>query len=125
MLAKARQRHYAGVLILIQADIYFPFELSDGLYQEEFLPSLDENNGYADFFNALVEETRSYSGQVLLVHGDSHYFKMDKAMFNEDGHVTPNFQRVEVFGSDENSWVQMTVDPQSENVFSFEPVVLY
>ena len=67
-------------MIVIQADIYFPFELSDGGYEGDFLPSLDDKNGYTDFFNLLAAETSTFDGQVLLVHGDSHYFKMDKAM---------------------------------------------
>jgi hypothetical protein len=122
--AEARSHHLAGIVIVIQADVFFPFELSDGGYQADFLPQLDENNGYADFFNTLVTETQSFAGQVLLVHGDSHYFKMDKAMVNEDGRLTANFTRIEVFGSADNSWVEMTVDPNSENVFSFVPVIL-
>ena len=122
--AEARSNHYVGIVIAIQADIYFPFELSDGGYQDDFLPQLDASNGYTDFFNTLVEETQSFDGQVLLVHGDSHYFKIDKAMFNADGRITSNFSRVEVFGSAENSWIEMTVDPTSENIFSFNPVIL-
>jgi hypothetical protein len=122
--AKARAHHYAGILILIQADVYFPFELSDGGYADNFLPSLTADNGYTDFFNTLITETHNYSGQVLLVHGDSHYFKVDKAMVDDDGRITANFTRVEVFGSEDNSWIEMTVDPASGNVFSFKPVIL-
>ncbi len=122
--AKARSNHYAGIVIFIQADVYFPFELSDGGYQDDFLPNLNEKNGYTDFFNTLASETHNYNGQVLLVHGDSHYFKVDKAMFNADGSLTQNFTRVEVFGNKDNSWVEMTVDPESKNVFSFKPVIL-
>jgi len=122
--AKARSNHYAGIVVVIQADVYFPFELSDGGYQDDFLPNLNEKNGYTDFFNTLINETHNYNGQVLLVHGDSHYFKVDKAMFNTDGSLTQNFTRVEVFGNKDNSWVEMTVDPESKNVFSFAPVIL-
>jgi len=122
--AEANANHYAGILIDIQADIFFPIELSDGGYQEKFLPSLDASNGYSDFFHTLIEETHAYAGKVLLVHGDSHYYKIDKPMFNADGRLTANFNRVQVFGSLDNSWIEMTVDPKSENVFSFEPVVL-
>jgi hypothetical protein len=121
---KARDENLAGVVIVIQADIFFPFELSDGGYQEDFLPSLDATNGYADFFNTLVDETQHFAGKILLVHGDSHYFKIDKAMYDADGRLTGNFTRVEVFGSEDNDWVEMMVDPRSENVFSFQPVVL-
>ncbi len=123
--AEAKVNHYAGIAIAIQADIYFPIELSDGGYQGSFLPSLNPAvNGYADFFHKLVEETRSYDGQVVLIHGDSHFFKMDKAMYNEDGTLTPNFTRIEVFGAEDNNWVEMTVDPTTEDVFSFRPVVV-
>jgi len=122
--AKARIHHNAGILIAIQADIFFPFELSDGGYQDDFLPQLDANNGYADFFHTLIEETQSFAGQVLLVHGDSHYFKIDKAMFNADGTLTDNFTRLEVFGNEDNSWVEMTVNPAADYLFSFEPVNL-
>jgi len=121
---KARTNNNAGILIVIQADIFFPFELSDGGYQDDFLPSLNINNGYSDFFHTLVEETHNFPGQVLLVHGDSHYFKIDKAMYDDSGRLTANFTRVEVFGSEDNDWVKMTVDPKSENVFSFTPVLL-
>jgi hypothetical protein len=122
--ARARDHHYAGIVIVLQADMYFPAELSDQGYIDNFLPTLDANNGYSDFFHALIEETHNFAGQVLLVHGDSHYFKVDKAMLNDDGSITSNFTRVEVFGSKDNSWVEMTVDPSSENVFSFQPVIL-
>jgi hypothetical protein len=122
--AQARQQKLAGLLVVIQADIFFPFELSDSGYQENFLPQLDEKNGYTDFFNTLVEETQNFNGQVVLVHGDSHYFKIDKAMYDPDGRLTANFTRVQVFGSKDNDWIEMTVDPRTENVFSFQPVVL-
>jgi len=122
--AEARKNHYAGVVILIQADIYAPFNLADGGYQDNFLPQLDANNGYTDFFNTLVEETHNFDGQVLLIHGDSHYYRIDKAMYEADGTLTRNFSRVEVFGNTDNSWVEMTVDPDSDNVFSFKPVIL-
>ncbi len=72
-----------------------------------------------------MEETHQFDGQVLLVHGDSHYSKVDKAMVDDDGHLTPNFTRLEVFGSADNSWVEMTVDPSTQNVFSFQPVFLH
>lgn len=123
--AEANANHYAGVLIAIQADIFFPIELSDGGFNDDFLPTLDDPaNGFGDFFKALMTYTQTYNGQVLLVHGDSHYFKLDKAMTDADGRAIANFTRVEVFGEADNSWVEMTVDPTTRNVFSFKPVVL-
>ena len=122
--AKARANHYAGILIAIQADVYAPIELSDGGYADNFLPTLDENNGFSDFFHTLISETESFDGKVLLVHGDSHYFRIDKPMVDANGQTRMNFTRVEVFGSADNSWVEMTVDPTTKNVFEFKQVNL-
>jgi len=72
----------------------------------------------------MINETRGFNGQVVLVHGDSHYFRIDKAMVMDNGQTQPNFTRVEVFGNADNSWVEMTVDPSTKNVFSFKPVFL-
>ncbi len=121
---EARDQKLPGIAVAIQADIYFPFEMSDGGYQDDFLPQLDADNGFSDFFHTLVEETRSYNGQVVLIHGDSHYFKLDKAMFNDDGTITNNYTRVETFGDVEQSWVEMTVNPRGREIFSFKPVTL-
>lgn len=120
----AKKEKLAGLAIIIQADIFFPFELSDGGYDDDFMKNLDDKNGYTDFFKTLISETRNYDGQVVLINGDSHFFKMDKPMYNPDGQLTANFTRVQVFGSEDNSWIEMTVNPNSDNVFTFAPVML-
>jgi len=123
--AKAKKEKLAGIVINIQADPYFAFKMSGGRYQNNFLVSLDPSiNGYADFFHELIKQTDSFHGQVLLNHSDSHYFKVDKAMFDQNGAITSNFTRVEDFGGIEQSWIEMTVDPNSKNVFSLQPVIL-
>ena len=121
--ALAREKHSPAVVIVAHADIYFPFELSDGGYKD-FLKSLDENNGFTDFFHTLTKETHNYKGQVLLIMGDSHYYKVDKPMFEENGTITPNFTRVETFGGNETSWIRMHVNVNDPAVFSFTPVIL-
>ena len=122
---QAKTDKLAGIVVSIQADIYFPFEMSDGEYQDTFLTQLDPaTNGYADFFHELIAQTHAFDGQVLLYHSDSHFFKLDKAMFDDSGAITSNFTRVENFGDAEQSWIEMSVDPDSKNVFSFQPVIL-
>ena len=71
-----------------------------------------------------VAVTRHFNGQVLLVHCDSHNFRIDKAMVDADDRITPNFTRVELFGSADHSWIEMTVDPSSGSVFSSQPAIL-
>ena len=88
------------------------------------MPQLDEQNGFSDFFKTLAQETKSLNGEVLLIHGDSHYLKIDKAMYQDDGTLTINFTRVETFGDLEKSWVEMIVDPKGQSLFRFIPVIL-
>lgn len=121
---EAKKKHLAGIVIVIQADVYFPFELSDGGYKEKFLAQLDDKNGFTNFFHTLARETKSFDGQVLLIHGDSHYLKIDKAMYDDSGTLTSNFTRLETFGDQETSWIEMTVDPTDESMFHFNPVIL-
>jgi hypothetical protein len=48
-----------------------------------------------DYVNALRTETLAFRGQVALVHGDSHYFKMDKPILGPSDGVLASFTRVE------------------------------
>ena len=120
----ARANSYQGLVVVIQADIFFPFELSDGGFEDDFIPSLTKDNGYAEFYKTLERETKSFKGEVLLVHGDSHYFKIDKPMYDDDGRLQHNFTRVQVFGDKDNSWVKLTVSPSGDSLFVLTPIVL-
>lgn len=74
---------------------------------------------------AVVGQTEKFNGQVLLVHGDTHFFKMDKPLYSPTK-LLPNLTRVQTFGSPLLHWVKVkvTVDPLSDNVFSVHPVIV-
>jgi len=101
----AKSVHAAGVLIVIQADPHFT----------------TNNSIFTDYINAWKAESLAFSGQVILVHGDSHYFVIDKPIDTDQGGVLANFTRVETFGSRNLHWVKATIDVRNPNVFSFEP----
>jgi len=69
--------------------------------------------------NALRTKTMNFSGQVVLVHGDSHYFKVDKPINLPSGGVLANFTRVETFGARQTHWVSATINPNDPNLFEF------
>ena len=74
--------------------------------------------------NALRSETLAFPGQVVLVQCDSHYFKVDKPLTLPSGKVLGNFTRVETFGGSSTDWVQAKIDPESRNLFTFEPMIV-
>jgi hypothetical protein len=117
--ALAKSRGLRGLMVVIQADMSFDLPETE-TFNERTQPGFD---GYNAFIAAIVEETRAFAGQVVLVHGDIHFFKVDKALVDQ-AHLVPNFTRVETFGSPNVHWVKVTVDPQSRNLFRFEPMIV-
>lgn len=113
----ARARGSAGIMIIIQADPGFDIPETP-LVNERTLPAFD---GYTNFLDAVVAETQAFNGQVVLVHGDTHFFKVDRPLIDLNN-VIQNFTRLETFGSPSIHWVKVDVDPRSQNVFTFNPV---
>ncbi len=81
----------------------------------------DGIDGYRDLLAALDAELAAYSRPVLLVHGDTHVFSVDKPLMRDKRRVM-NFTRLEVFGEDDTHAVLVGVTPDSPEVFSFLPL---
>jgi hypothetical protein len=111
--AFAKAQGAKGVMIIWQADPNFN--------NEQHLADTRSYDAFADYVNALRADTIAFPGQVALVHGDSHYFKVDKPLSNGSGGVLQNFTRVETFGARNTHWVSATIDPSDPNLFVFEP----
>jgi len=112
----AKQIGAKGVLIDWQADPNFN--------NEQHLANPHDWDAFPDYVNALRSETMNFPGQVALVHGDSHYFKVDKPINLPSGGVLANFTRVETFGARQTHWVSATIDPTDPNLFQFEPRIV-
>ncbi|PPD46890.1 MAG: hypothetical protein CTY16_08395 [Methylobacter sp.] len=113
----AKQQQAVGLAVVMQADPGFD------------LPETEADNerkkagfdGYDNFLAALVTETTAFNGQVLLVHGDTHFYKVDKPLIDQ-AHLIKNLTRIETFGSPNLHWVKVSVDINNPDVFSFQPV---
>ena len=77
-------------------------------------------DAFPDYANALANLANSFPGQVALVHGDGHYFKVDKPLNGPNGGVIANFTRVETFGARNTHWVSAQIAPTDPNLFKFE-----
>ena len=105
-----------GILIDWQADPNFN--------NEQHLTNPHDWDAFPDYVDALRSETMNFGGQVVLVHGDSHYFKIDKPINLPSGGVLANFTRLETFGARQTHWVSATIDPSDPNLFEFEPRIV-
>ena len=109
--AHARERKLAGVLIVIQANPGF-----------EAFRAGKTRPGYRDFLIQLRSETIAFGRPVVLVHGDTHWQRVDQPLLNETGTaLVSNFTRLETFGWPFFGWVKGMVDASDPQVFRFSP----
>jgi hypothetical protein len=113
--ALATRLHLKGVLVDWQADPNFNNE--QHLQPEQY-------DGFAEILPELRRQVIAFPGQSALVHGDSHYFKVDKPLNYDNGQVVAKFTRVETFGAANTHWVAATIDPRDPNLFEFSPRIV-
>jgi hypothetical protein len=66
---------------------------------------------------------RDFTKPVLLVHGDTHLFKIDRPFKKSPTEWIENITRLEVFGEFQMHAVQVTVDPaRGPDLWSFRPI---
>jgi hypothetical protein len=106
--AVAKLTRARAVMLVIQANLGFELAAS-------------QRTGFNDFLAVLEAETLAYGRPVVLVHGDSHYFRIDKPMLGTiSRRRIESFTRVETFGENDNHWLHVTVAPENPHVFVFD-----
>ena len=116
--ALAKRDSSKGIMLIAQANPGFELDPAD-----------KRRSGYNDFIAALETETRNFQGQVVFVHGDTHYFRTDKPLprFTDETQLPriKNFTRVETFGSPNVHWLRAFYDPKNPNVFEFKQQIIF
>ena len=110
----AAESDAAGVLIAIHGNPRF-----------ETAQGADPPEPYTGFLRALSAATSAFARPVVLVHGDSHYFRVDKPLLGPASRRRlDNFTRLEVFGSPHVHWVRVQVDAADPQVFRFRQEIV-
>jgi len=111
--AEAAAQNRAAVVIAMQADM-------------DFDQAPDRRPGFNDTLAALQEGTIAFGRPVLLIHGDSHYFRVDQPMQGGvSRRLVDNFTRLEVYGERDVHAVLVTVDPaDATSPWSFRPMLV-
>jgi len=77
--------------------------------------------GFKDFLAAMRGFLAKYRKPVVCIHGDSHYYRIDKPFKDESDNTYLHFTRMEVFGSPNVAGVVVSVNPNDPQVFSYRP----
>jgi hypothetical protein len=131
--AEAKAQSSVAVMLIFQADP--GWDATDGtrapIRDAKTLTETDANpDGFKSFLTELRNQTIAFGRPVVAVHGDSHYFRVDKPLLNPSGQRLENFTRVETFGDHQENndndvnWLRVDVDPRSREVFSFQPQIV-
>lgn len=131
--ARARADGSAAVMVIFQANP--GWDASDATRAPVRDPATlaqtgPDPDGYQAFLRVLREETIAFRRPVVAVHGDSHYFRVDKPLLDAQGRRLENFTRVETFGDHQENgtndaqWLKVLVDPRSREVFSYQPQIV-
>ena len=126
-------RRSAAVMLIAQANP--GWDLSDGTRAPMRDPRTlaqagTDPDGFVEFLTALRTEVIAFRKPVAFVHGDSHYFRLDKPFLDAQGRRLENFTRVETFGNNQANgnndvqWLKVFIDPESREVFSYQPQIV-
>lgn len=115
-MAHARSANARAVMIFQQANIFPQFPPVAG----DANPNPD---GFAEIRAAIAEQAAAFGKPVVLVHGDSHYFRVDKPFLvraaGGSSPLIPNFTRLETFGDPHHHWVEVSLEADNPEVFAF------
>ena len=132
--AAAKAEGSVAVMLISQADP--GFDRSDStrapLRDPMTLIQTTTPDGFMEFLAAMRQEVIAFRKPVAYVHGDSHYFRVDRPLLDSLGRRLENFTRVETFGdnatnttlSNDVQWVKVLVDPKSREVFAYQAQIV-
>jgi hypothetical protein len=131
--SQAKSQKASAVMIVSQANP--GWDLSDPtrapLRDAKTLAETDgQPDGYKDFLLALRDEVVAFRKPVAYVHGDSHYFRIDRPFLDAQGKRLENFTRVETFGDNQGNgtndvqWLKVNVSPRSREVFTYQAQIV-
>jgi len=77
--------------------------------------------GHTELLRGLEREVLAFRRPVLMVHGDTHTFRVDKPLLGPGRRRLESFTRLETFGSPDVHWSRVVVDTGRPELFSFVP----
>jgi len=138
---EAARRHAAAIMFISQGDPGFSKVEIDAPQRDpatlaqisgpSSTPAAASFDGFQQFLVALRKQVIAFGKPVTYVHGDSHYFRIDKPLMDPSGLIRlQNFTRLETFGdhaeggSTDVQWVKVLVDSSTPEVFAYQPQIV-
>jgi len=108
----ASKRNAKAIVLAFQAELGWEHDGFD-----------HRRSGFNDLLDALRRHAREFAKPVLVIHGDRHRFIIDKPLY-QNRQLIYNVTRLMVFGDQEVQGVQINVDTDDPEVFSFKTLTV-
>jgi hypothetical protein len=105
--ARAKEQKLPAVVVMMQANPW------NGIGAPR--------SAYGDLLTALGTEARDYSGEIVVVHGDTHHYRDDRPRIPIAGKLVQRVQRIEVYGAPFVEWVRIAVSEDAAGKITFTP----
>jgi hypothetical protein len=107
----AKRNGHAAVFIAVQADPYF----------ERATRRPPATDGFTQFRQELLAHTLAFGKPVVLVHGDTHRYRVDHPLIDPATRKpVEHFTRIESFGSPSVDWIRVSVDPADPKLLAIK-----
>jgi hypothetical protein len=106
----AKVSNSRAIMILQQANMF-----------DEDLEKKVDQSGFDDIRMLLAEKVADFGKPVILVHGDTHQYRLDNPLPFRNFMQIPNLTRLETFGRPHHHWVAVTIDLDDPKVFRITP----
>jgi len=108
----AKKNAHAAVFIAIQADPYF---------ERASRHPANAADGYSKFRQELLAHTLDFRKPVILLHGDTHRYRVDHPLVDPATQKPVEFfTRIESFGSPSVDWIRVSVDPADPKLLAIK-----
>jgi hypothetical protein len=114
IFSMAKSFDVIGIVLAYQADMFYtPSQATS------------PESGYRDTLILLSQRASELKKPILLIHGDSHRLIIDQPLKTPDQKgILENVLRLEVMGAEQIQAVEINVNPQSAQPFTFKPLIL-
>ena len=99
------------------------FDMTPDIDLNLMTPGQDLFDVTAAALKGMREVLKTHQPDALLVHGDTHFFKVDKPLYGPT-RILPNLTRLQTFGSPNMHWVKVNVNPKRPGLFDVEPMMV-
>ncbi len=107
--AHAKAVDSVGVMLFMQANLWA---------EDSEVPP------YPAVLAQLRQEVMAFGRPVALAHGDTHAFRVDMPLRDDQGRLPGQFIRVETFGGADVHWVRVEVDARDPALFRITPQIV-